>query len=307
MPTSILTFFRSCRRPAGLYWPRVRVSANRPLTAPRFERNMPVNPNRRRESTHADMLIVADRGRRERHTGMLPRGLALSRECAGRPVAFAMPATSRLRYRALMMCLGVGISVSAALLSGCSSIAYPLDHYEAVYTKAALETPAPDPAALSHLDAARVNRGRYLVEIAGCAACHTDGALIGEPSAAMLLAGSHLGIAYTNPFRGTLPGVAYPSNLTPDPRTGLGNWSDAQIAAAIRSGALGSGSGHLIVMSWPLYQHMTDDDVNAVVMYLRSIPAIEHQVPQRVAPGTRATTPYVYFGVFRSGPALGIH
>ncbi len=201
---------------------------------------------------------------------------------------------------------GIWIMV-AALLSGCGSIAYPLDHYEAVYSKTALQTPAPDPAALSHLDAARVNHGRYLVEIAGCAACHTDGALIGEPNAARLLAGSNLGIAYTNPLRGSFPGVAYPSNLTPDPRTGLGNWSDEQIVAAIRSGDVGSDSGHLVVMAWPLYQHMSDDDVNAVVMYLRSIPPIEHQVPARILPGTRAPTPYVYFGVFRSGPALGIH
>jgi mono/diheme cytochrome c family protein len=204
----------------------------------------------------------------------------------------------------LKSCSGLAISVSAALLSGCGSFAYPLEHYEAVYTKAALETPAPNPAALSHLDVARVDRGRYLVEIAGCGACHTDGALIGEPSAARLLAGSHLGIAYTNPFRARFPGIAYPSNLTPDPRTGLGNWSDAQIAAAIRSGGVASGTGHLVVMSWPLYQHMSDDDVNAIVMYLRSIPAIEHQVPERVAPGTRATTSYVYFGVFRSGPEI---
>jgi len=201
----------------------------------------------------------------------------------------------------------LGIPLSAALLTGCGSIGYPIEHYEALYTKTALETPAPDPAVVAHLDAARVNRGRYLVEIAGCGGCHTDGALIGEPNAARLLAGSHLGIAYTNPFRGALPGVAYPSNLTPDPRTGLGNWSDAQIAGAIRSGDVPSGPRHLIVMSWPLYQHMSDDDVNAIVMYLRSIPAIEHQVPNRVAPGTRAATPYIYFGVFRSGPALAIH
>jgi mono/diheme cytochrome c family protein len=206
---------------------------------------------------------------------------------------------------------GLGLSrwllcVPAALLSGCSSIAYPLEHYEAVYTKAALETPAPDPTALSHLDAARADHGRYLVEIAGCAACHTDGALVGEPSAARPLAGSHLGIAFTDPFHGTPPGIAYPSNLTPDPRTGLGNWSDAQIAAAIRAGDAAAGTGHLIVMSWPLYQHMSDQDVNAIVTYLRSIPAIEHEVPRRVAPGTRATTAYVYFGVFRSGPELAI-
>lgn len=237
-----------------------------------------------RAATQTDMLIVTDPGHLKR-------------------------LATRLRHRHswLKCCIGPGIAVAAALLSGCSSIAYPLEHYEAVYSKAALQTPAPDPAALSHLDVTRVNRGRYLVEIAGCAACHTDGALIGEPNGARLLAGSYLGIAYTNPFRDTFPGVAYPSNLTPDPRTGLGNRSDAQIAAAIRSGDPTSGAGHLVVMSWPLYQQMSDDDVNAIVMYLRSIPAVEHQVPERVPPGTRAKTLYVYFGVYRSGPEVVSH
>ena len=222
------------------------------------------------------MWIVTDRGKLEQLMGRARQALAL-----------------------------LGISVSAALLSGCPSIAYPLKNYEAVYTKPALETPAPDPTALSHLDAARVDHGRYLVEIAGCGGCHTDGALIGEPNSARLLAGSRLGIAYTDPFGRSSPGIAYPSNLTPDPGTGLGSWSDAQIAAAIRSG-LTPGTGHLTVMSWPLYQRMSDEDVNAIVMYLRSIPAIEHQVPKRVEPGAKATTPYVYFGVFRSGPELGV-
>ena len=195
-------------------------------------------------------------------------------------------------------------------LSGCGGIAYPLKNYQAVYTKAALETPAPDAAKLSELsqsDASRVAHGRYLVEITGCAACHTDGALIGAPDATRQLAGSHLGIAYTDPFSDSHPGVAYPSNLTPDPKTGLGTWTDAQIAAAIRKGESGGGSGHLVVMSWPLYQHMTDDDVDAIVAYLRSIPAIEHGVPKRIEPGTRASASYVYFGVFRSSPELLIH
>lgn len=193
------------------------------------------------------------------------------------------------------------------MVAGCGALAYPLKHYQAVYTKAALETPAPDPARLAQLsqrDVERVAHGRYLAEITGCAACHTDGAIIGEPNPARQLGGSYLGIAYTDPFTDNFPGVAYPSNLTPDPRTGLGNWTDAQIVAAIRKGDSGNGPGHLVVMSWPLYQHMTDDDVDAIVAYLRTIPAVEHEVPRRVLPGTRATTSYVYFGVFRSGPPL---
>jgi len=129
-------------------------------------------------------------------------------------------------------------------------------------------------------------RGRYLVEITGCAACHTNGAIIGEPNGAQML---------------------YPPNLTPDSKTGLGTWTDEQIAAAIRQGKSSSGPGHLTVMSWALYQHMTDDDIEAIVAYLRSIPAIEHQVAKRVRPGTRAPSAYVYFGVFRSGPELSTH
>lgn len=200
--------------------------------------------------------------------------------------------------------------LAAGLLSGCcGGIAYPLRHYEAVYTREMLGTPEPDAARLAALapaQAARVAHGRYLVQITGCAGCHTDGALVGEPDPARQLAGSHLGIAYTDPFRESSPGVAYPANLTPDPKTGLAGWTDAQIAAAIRRGSPGSGPGHLTVMSWPLYQNMTDADVGALVAYLRSIPAVEHAVPGRVAPGSRAPSAYVYFGVFRSGPELAI-
>jgi Cytochrome c len=211
--------------------------------------------------------------------------------------------TGRSSWRAALLpwCCG---------LSGCVAAAYPLEHYEAAYTKAALETPAPDPAELAQLsqtEVDRVVRGRYLVQITGCAACHTDGALIGEPNAARQLAGSHLGIAYTSPFQSSFPGVVYPPNLTPDPKTGLGNWTDAQIITAIRNGNSSAPQGHLLVMSWPLYQQMTDNDVEAIVTYLRNIPAIEHEVPKHVAPGTRASTSYVYFNVYRSGPELQIH
>ena len=193
------------------------------------------------------------------------------------------------------------------VLAGCAAAAYPLEHYEAVYSRAALEVPAPETTRLSQADVARVAHGRYLVEITGCAGCHTDGAIVGEPNPERALAGSHLGIAYTNPFTDSSPGVAYPANLTPDPKTGLGHWTDAQIAAAIRRGDSAAGRGHLIVMSWPLYQHLSDEDVAAIVAYLRSIPAIEHAVPNRVEPGNRASTPFLYFGVFRSGPELAIH
>lgn len=193
--------------------------------------------------------------------------------------------------------------VAVASCTANMSIYHPLDHYSAVYARTNIETPSPDPAAAARLGTARVDHGRYLVDIAGCAACHTDGALVGAPDETRLLAGSSVGIAYTDPLQGAFPGIAYPSNLTPDAKTGIGAWSDSQIVAAIRLGDQSPAAHrHLIVMPWPFYEDLSDDDTNAIVAYLRSIPAVDHEVPKRADPGTRATTPYVYFGVYRSGP-----
>jgi mono/diheme cytochrome c family protein len=173
-------------------------------------------------------------------------------------------------------------------------------HLEEVTPVTVVGTPEPSATSLAGPEAARVERGRYLVELIGCGACHTDGAIVGEPDPKRLLAGSGIGIAYTSPLRDKHPGVVYASNLTPDPATGLGKWSDEQIAAAIRSGVRQHGAGKLTVMSWPLYQRMSEEDVGSIVAYLRSIPAVEHEVPAGVEPGTKAPAPYVHFSVYRS-------
>jgi mono/diheme cytochrome c family protein len=189
----------------------------------------------------------------------------------------------------------------AGIAPGCAPVPQKIpEGLQEVGAVTVLQTPQPRPDAMSGPNAAQIRQGRYLVELIGCGACHTDGALVGEPNAAHLFAGSTVGIAYTSPLRDKYPGVVYPPNLTPDPQTGLGNWTDAQIVDAIRSGTRQHGSGKLIAMSWPLYQQMADEDVNAVVAYLRSIPPVRHQVPAAVAPGTKAPSPYVHFGVYRS-------
>jgi len=191
-------------------------------------------------------------------------------------------------------------------LSACASAEYPLRHYDEVATRAATLVPEPDAATLGGRDAALVHRGQYLAQIIGCGSCHTDGALVGTPDAMRLFAGSSIGIAYTNPAVDLRPGVVFPSNLTPDRLTGIGDLSDAQIAGAIRGAWHISGAAGLMTMPWRSYAHLTDDDVQAIVAYLRSIPPIGHKVPSRVAPGTRANAPYLYFGVYRSGPALNV-
>ena len=52
-------------------------------------------------------------------------------------------------------------------------------------------------------------------------------------------------------------------------------------------------------MPWPGYARMTEDDLAAMVAYLRSVEPISHRVPDTVEPGRRATEPFVYFGIYQ--------
>ena len=53
-------------------------------------------------------------------------------------------------------------------------------------------------------------------------------------------------------------------------------------------------------MPWRGYAKISEDDVSAIVSYLRGIKAVEHRVPDEVVPGDHASHPFVYFGVYRS-------
>lgn len=143
-------------------------------------------------------------------------------------------------------------------------------------------------------------RGRYLVGLLGCASCHTDGALIGKPDPARTLAGSRIGIAYTNPMVNEFPGAVYPSNLTPDDETGLGTWSVAEITAMLRTGRNRHGSQTMTIMPWTSYAQLNDADATAIATYLKSLEPISHRVPRQVQPGNPARTPLVHVGLYRS-------
>ncbi|MEE4278948.1 MAG: c-type cytochrome [Halieaceae bacterium] len=149
------------------------------------------------------------------------------------------------------------------------------------------------------MDAA-AEHGRYLVSLLGCASCHTDGALIGKPDSARLLAGSSIGIAYTNPMANEHPGAVYPPNLTPDPDTGLGSWSIDEITTMVRTGRDRHGSQTMTIMPWTSYAQLSDSDARAIATYLKSLPPIRHRIPSRVMPGNPAKTPLVHVGLYRS-------
>lgn len=122
-----------------------------------------------------------------------------------------------------------------------------------------------------------VERGRYLVEtIGGCGNCHTPKGPDGD------LPGRHLagGQVFEEPnvFRAVAP------NITPDNETGIGRWTDAQIARAIREGIRPDGRVLGPPMPFEFYRGISDADLAAMVAYLRSVPAVANRVePSRYA------------------------
>lgn len=198
-----------------------------------------------------------------------------------------------MQYRRLLL-------IAPLILIACATEPKwdPLEDYEEVDATTILD--APTPVGVAPENQTAVARGEYLVELLGCGSCHTDGALIGEPRMDRSLAGSRIGIAFTNPLQYEYPGVVYAPNLTPDDETGIGRWTDQQIAEAVRAGLGRHGNRRILVMPWQGYAKISDEDAWAIVGYLRSLKPVSHRVPQEVPAGTRASEPYVHFGVYRS-------
>jgi hypothetical protein len=121
---------------------------------------------------------------------------------------------------------------------------------------------------------AMAERGHYLVTLGSCSDCHSTPGPQGPRTDDMYLAG---GFKATRKGFGTYISM----NLTPDKETGVGNWSDDDLKRVLRSGLAPDGRqvpGHL--MPWPAFSHWTDEDMHAVVVYLRHTVLIVHRIPK---------------------------
>src|SRR4029077_5228775 len=105
-------------------------------------------------------------------------------------------------------------------------------------------------------------RGEYLVRAGNCFSCHT--AAGGQP-----LAG---GRAIAPPF-----GSFYSPNITPDPETGIGRWTDAEFLKALREGVRPDGANYFPVFPYPSFTEIIDNDALAIKAYLFSLPAVRRQ------------------------------
>lgn len=120
-----------------------------------------------------------------------------------------------------------------------------------------------------------LERGTYLMQsIVACGNCHTPKGPNGEIPG-MELAGMA-------PFEKTPGFDANAPNITPDPETGIGTWTDEQIIASIREGKRPDGSIIGPPMPIALYRGLSDNDVKAIVAYLRNVKPVKNEIPPSV-------------------------
>ena len=121
-------------------------------------------------------------------------------------------------------------------------------------------------------------RGKYLASFSGCDHCHTPGYFLGKPDMSRNLAGSDVG------FKVGDLGIFVGPNLTSDKETGLGSWTDEQIATVLTTGVRPDGRILAPIMPWRSFAKMTKPDIAALVAYLRTLPAISNKVPGPFGP-----------------------
>jgi mono/diheme cytochrome c family protein len=106
-------------------------------------------------------------------------------------------------------------------------------------------------------------RGEYLFNLAGGCGCHMG--------PAGFLAG---GTEYVGPF-----GKVYARNITSDPDTGIGNWTEEEIVVALRTGKTPDGRQLFPIMIYPALSGMSDQDAADLAAFIKTVPPINNPVP----------------------------
>jgi mono/diheme cytochrome c family protein len=160
-----------------------------------------------------------------------------------------------------------------------TTIKFPLNLIVRTMPGPAAPAPRPDPIT------DRIAYGKYVTTIASCGHCHTprEGELEGK-----LFAGGTVM---------KLPGgrMQFSANITPDQRTGIGSWTEAQfvdrfkIVAQLDDETLKAQSGHQTEMPWRDFGGMTREDLAAIYLYLRTVPAVANDVPRGAQPQQTAS------------------
>jgi Cytochrome c len=122
----------------------------------------------------------------------------------------------------------------------------------------------------------RLARGTYLVEhVTPCMECHSPHRWTEHDAP---IESNLLGAGQEMPMKG-LPGRVVAPNLSSDPETGAGTWTDDQLIRAIREGIGHDGRALFPMMPYQRFRSLSDEDVASIVVYLRALPPVRRQQP----------------------------
>nr|WP_242539086.1 cytochrome c [Trinickia acidisoli] len=157
------------------------------------------------------------------------------------------------------------LPLSIAQAQGASEVATARASGANAASAAAVSSAANASAPMDADTADLVKRGEYLARAGDCIACHTADK--------------------SRPFAGGLPigtpfGTLYTPNITPDPDTGIGRWTDADFVRAMQQG-IGKGGEHLYpAFPYAEYTRVTERDVLAIRAYLNTLTPIRYTPPR---------------------------
>jgi mono/diheme cytochrome c family protein len=163
--------------------------------------------------------------------------------------------TAGQRSRATLRTLALIAAAGATL----GLVAFWLLTLPAVVPAAALPPYSPD-----------VDNGRTMFNIGGCASCHAVPDKDPDKVDRTRLGG---GLALKSPF-----GTFYVPNISPDPKDGIGSWSEANFVTALWKGTSEHGNNLYPAFPYTSYQHMQLDDVRDLFAYLKTLPPVPGRV-----------------------------
>ncbi len=207
---------------------------------------------------------------------------------------FAAPAGQRLPKgvggyaRATLALAGLAVVIGAGAflyLTPALSLLPP----DKIFAAAAGSIPEPDLGGVAPEKAAMIRRGQYLYTVASCALCHENGGSGGDK------------------VSDRRSGTQFAANLTSDRTAGLGAWSDAEIARAIRSGVGRDGRPlYWQAMPWDHFSNWDEEDVRSIIAYLRTLPPIAEPSPADAPPSPADCEIYTFFIVKTQRPGCAM-
>lgn len=148
-----------------------------------------------------------------------------------------------------------------------------------VYVKTALPDVGPAPEVTLAKDSATIERGKYLANhVAVCMDCHSkrDWTKFSGP----LVSGTEGMGGETFDQKFGFPGAFYSRNITP---AGVGKWTDGELMRAVTCGVSKDGRALFPVMPHPAYGRADQEDIKAILAYIRTLAPIQNEVPETAA------------------------